>query len=173
MPSDRNAFFRACITNGFIVDANLFLLLAFETSHKRTEGMDEELKITRAVTRYCSDRGGRLILTPHIISEISNLLISRQKRVSFSGNANFTKMTEFLHAAQEHHVPKGLILGNSHLNYLGFTDLSILEAANKEGYGVLTIDNELFCRLNDDSCQVINPKKIAEHKTLYSLLPAA
>lgn len=171
MPSDRSAFFRACIKNGFIVDANLFLLLAFETSHKRTQGMEEELKITREVTRYCSEKGAKLILTPHIIAEISNMLINRQKGFNFSKNENFTKMTDLLYAAQEHHIPKELILRNSQLTYIGFTDLSILEAANKEGYGVLTIDNELFCRLSNDRCQVVSPKVIAETKALYSLLP--
>lgn len=173
MPSDGNAFLRACITNGFIVDANLFLLLAFETSHKRTEGMEEELNIARAITTYCSERGAKLILTPHIIAEISNMLINRRKGLNFSGNTNFIRLTEFLHAAQEHPVPKELILGNSHLTYVGFTDLSILEAAKEKDCGILTIDNELFCRLSDEQCQVLNPKTIADYKLLNSLLPAA
>lgn len=172
MPSDGSAFLRACITNGFIVDANLFLLLAFETSHKRTTGMDEELKITRTITSYCSEKGGKLILTPHIIAEISNLLINREKGFNFSGSARFAKMTDFLHAAQEHNVPKDLILGNSHLAYVGFTDLSILEATSKKNYGVLTIDKVLFCKLTDERRQAANPKIIAEAKTLHSLLPA-
>lgn len=171
MPTDGSAFLRACLTNGFIVDANLFLLLAFGTSHKRTAGMDEELNITKTIATYCSDNGGKLILTPHIIAEVSNLLINRAKRFDFSGDANFTKMTDFLREATEYPVPKGLILGNAHLAYVGFTDLSILEAAKEEGYGVLTRDGELFCRLIDERCQAVNPKVIAEAKSLQTLIP--
>ena len=173
MPSDGSAFLRACITNGFVVDANLFLLLAFETSHKRTQGMDEELNIARAITGYCSDKGGKLILTPHIIAEVSNLLINRQKGFNFSGNAKFANMPEFVHAAKEHYIPKELLLGNTHLAYVGFTDLSILEAACEKGYGVLTVDDQLFCKLIDSQCQAVSPKVIAEAKALYSLLPVA
>jgi hypothetical protein len=170
MPSNKEAFFHACIFNGFIVDANLFLLLAFDTSHKKTDGMDEELVITRRVATHCSDQGGKLILTPHIISEISNMLINRGKRFDFSHDANFIKLTKFLQEAKEHPVEKELILGNAHLSHIGFTDLSILEAAKKENYGVLTIDGELFSRLCDDGRQVMNPKFIAAAKSLQILM---
>ena len=170
MPNDRSAFFRACLINGFIVDANLFLLLAFGTSHKRTDGMEEELNITKTVTGYCSDQGGKLVLTPHIVAEVSNMLINRKKGFNFSGNSNFIKMIEFLRLAQEYQVPKELILDNIHLPYIGFTDLSILEAAKNEGYGVLTVDKELYCRLSAESCQAVNPRIIAEGKALQALI---
>jgi hypothetical protein len=171
MPNDKEAFFHACIFNGLIVDANLFLLLAFETSHKRTNGMDEELIITRRIASCCSERGAKLILTPHIVAEVSNMIINRGKKFNFSGDANFIKLTGFLREAQEHSVEKELILENTHLSYVGFTDLSILEAAKKKNYGVLTVDNELFCRLVDEGRQAVNPRVIANAKTLQVLVP--
>lgn len=171
MTSDPSGFLRACMANGFIVDANLFLLLAFDTTHKYTHGLEEELLITRSVTGYCSEKGAKLILTPHIIAEISNMLINRGKKFNFTGDANFITLTKFLKESLEHPVPKDLILGNSHLAYIGFTDLSIIEAAKEKGFGVLTIDNELFCRLTDEGCYAINPRIIANTKTLQLLIP--
>ena len=169
MPSDKDAFFRACIAKGLIVDANLFLLLAFGTSHKRTSDMEEELAIVTSITTYCANNGGKLILTPHIIAEVSNMLINRQKKFNFSGDEKFDKMTEFLREAKEHPVSKELILDNAHLRYVGFTDLSILEAAKEEGYGVLTRDGALYEKLLADARHVVNPKVIAEAKVLRAL----
>lgn len=169
MPNDKDEFFHSCIFNGFILDANLFLLLAFGTSHKRTEGLDEEMEITKTIVSFCSERKGKLVLTPHIIAEISNMLINRTKRSNYAKDDRFIKMTEFIRMAKEYQVPKDMILDNIHLSYIGFTDLSILEAAKKERYGVLTGDQELFCRLSNESCQVVNPKIIAEIKSMNKL----
>jgi len=170
MPSDKDEFFRACINNGLIVDANLFLLLAFGTSHKRTDGMDEEMVITKSIATYCSDKGGKLILTPHVIAEVSNMLINRQKGFDFAGNTNFIILTNFLREAFEHPVPKSLILDNKHLAYVGFTDLSILEAAKENNYGVLTVDGGLYTKLCDEGCYVVDPKAIAKAKSLRLLM---
>lgn len=169
MPNDPGAFLRACIRNGFILDTNTFLLLTLGTSHKKTLGYDEELKIVRRIASYCSENKGKLVLTPHIVSEVSNILINRSKRHDFSENQNFTKKVEFIKNATEHQVEKDVILNNTHLNYIGFTDLSILEAAKKEKYGVLTMDGELFCRLCDDSCFAAIPKVIAEAKAMSAM----
>ena len=55
MPKSVTEFFRASIKNGLIVDANLFLLLAFELDHKRTEDLGGELEVLQAITSYCVD----------------------------------------------------------------------------------------------------------------------
>lgn len=170
MPKSVTEFFRASIKNGLIVDANLFLLLAFELDHKRTEDLGGELEVLQAITSYCVDQGGRLILTPHIIAEVSNMLINRGKKFDLSGDSKFARLTRFVALAAEKHISKELILDNKHLAYLGFTDLSIMEAAKEDGFGVLTLDNELYCKLTDEECLVVNPRVIAEAKALRRLL---
>lgn len=144
-------------SNGLLVDTNLFLLYAVGlhdrsaiARFKRTNQYDgDDFDRVSNVARRCS----RLVTTPHILAEISNLAIDRAagKYHPFLG-----VLLEAIRATHELHVAKDIIVEAATLPFLGFTDTSIVELAKRDGFLVFTDDLPLAAYLSRINCAVIN-----------------
>jgi predicted nucleic acid-binding protein len=144
-------------SNGLLIDTNLFLLYAVGlhdrsaiARFKRTNQYDgDDFDRVSNVVGRCS----RLVTTPHILAEISNLTIDRAagKDRPFLG-----VLLDAIRATRELHVEKDIIIEAATLPFLGFTDTSIVELAKRDGYLVLTDDLPLAAYLSGVNCAVIN-----------------
>lgn len=144
-------------SRGLLIDTNVLLLYfvglydeTYITEFKRT------IKYTRQDYHLVRDLAAafhRLIITPHILSELSNLSLQiKGRRIT----AYFARVVEVLQAAKEIQVPKEPLLADECLPQFGFTDLSIAEAARHEECLVLTDEWALSSTLDAKGCAVIN-----------------
>ena len=95
----------------------------------------------------------RVVTTPHVLAELSNWSLElKGKRV----DDYFKHLIPVLKAAREDYIEKGPLLADVRLPKFGFTDLSIVEAAKRSGYLVLTADFPMAGLLSNQKCAVIN-----------------
>jgi rRNA-processing protein FCF1 len=142
---------------GILVDTNLLVLYivglykpGLITAFKRTRQYTAEDfgLVARAIKFF-----RQIIVTPQMLAELTNLLGEREdKQVS----ACFRVIVVVLQRAGEQYLPKNRLLTNDLLPRLGFTDLSILEAAKEFGYSVLTDDFVLHGKVQKAGCRAIN-----------------
>lgn len=150
-------------TRGLLVDTNLLLLYLvgvydreYVGTFKRTQNYTaEDFDIVSRLIR----RFQRVVTTPHILSELSNLSLGIKGR---RGAEYFTALVYALRSALEIHIEKDVLLDNVLLPRLGFTDLSILEASKQHNYLVLTDDFRATGFLRGARCEVINLNQIRE-----------
>lgn len=144
-------------SRGILVDTNLLLLYGiglfdkdligrFKRTNKYTI---EDFEIVSNIVR----RSPRLITTPHILSEVSNLTLDRvqDKPAPF-----LDKLIGLLRAAHELHVEKEVILEQSAFRRYGVTDTGVIELAQRHKYLVLTDDFPLANYLRSCECAVLN-----------------
>ena len=94
-----------------------------------------------------------LITTPCILAELSNLSPrGKEPRLAMY----YGQLVTALKAAEEQYVGKDVILDSPLLPRIGFTDLSIIEAAKRDKRLVLTDDLPLAEYLRRSNCDVIN-----------------
>jgi len=146
---------------GLLVDTNLLLLL-FVGSHDQT--LIERFKRTRnrgytaddfVLLRNLVGRFSRIVTTPHILAELSNLSMHMPTDMG----RYFACLARALGTFREEQVPKDDLLSPKWRHVLpriGFTDLSIIEAAPRGDYLVLTDDCEAANCLYKARCAVIN-----------------
>jgi len=146
-------------SKGLLVDTNLLLLLFTGlwdrkriTESKRTNKYTpEDFDLLRRFVNHFH----RIITTPGILAELSNL--SPRTRGKYPQLAKyFSQLVKILQEAHEEYSGKDSILDSKLLPVIGFTDLSIMEAAKENKYLVLTDDLLMTKHLLDAGCEVIN-----------------
>ncbi len=87
----------------------------------------------------------KIIITPHVLSEVNMLSkkIGKDKRQDY-----FVKIIEELKKHNEHCIPLKVLLGNGAVIQFGFTDVSLVETADKNKWIVLTDDLPLYIAFN-------------------------
>ena len=155
-------FLRGCIREGFILDTNIFLQAFTEI-----ESDEEERKITRSIVSYCGNRGGKIILTPHILAEITNLTINRPRKGLMPDDIR--RMVLVLKDVLEHYTKKDEILSRPEFDRFGFADLSVVDACKSLSCGALTSDGALYGELINAHCLAINIKTLAEQSPILDL----
>ncbi len=156
-----NAYFIELVrkhgSHGIIIDTNLLLLylvgvydLSFIAKFKRTRKYS--IEDFNAVSGL-AENFRELVTTPQILAEISNL--SFQMPESKIGKY-FTCLVGVLEKAREHYVEKNQLIRSNLLARIGFTDVSIIEAAKQANYLVLTDDLKAAGYLQASRCDVIN-----------------
>lgn len=155
-------FLRNSIQNGLILDTNAFLPAFTEVEVDR-----EEKRIVRGIIGYWNNKGGKIILTPHILAEITNLVINRPRKGVTPEDADKTVMA--LNDIIEHYASKDQIMCYSEFRRFGFADMSILEACQKKGCAVLTKDESLCAELYNHKCSVMNFATLANRSLILDL----
>lgn len=91
---------------------------------------------------------GKIIITPHILSEINMLSRKRIKEPHIS--PLFLKIIEHLGNFNEHSVElKNLLKHVGILVDFGFTDISLVEAALEKKWAILTDERRLYVKFNE------------------------
>jgi len=150
-------------SKGLLIDTNVLIMYIvglFDRNYipqfKRTrQYTPDDFLIVQQLARTFH----RLITTPHILAELSNLSVSvREPHAA----VYFRRLTELLNAAKEHYTNKDILLRDARLARLGFTDLSIVEAAKDAGYLVLTDDLDAANAIRAERCNVINLNELRQ-----------
>jgi len=144
-------------SKGIIVDTNLLLLfligiydINYIQSFKRTSKYNkEDYEIVNRIINSFS----KIIVTPHIIAEFSNLSFQLPEKLLEN---YFKSIFAHLNNIDEIYIPKNVILGNQILFKIGFTDLSIIELSKNKTHLVFTDDLPLTGYLNKFDCDLIN-----------------
>ncbi|PKP56871.1 MAG: hypothetical protein CVT88_09640 [Candidatus Altiarchaeales archaeon HGW-Altiarchaeales-1] len=92
----------------------------------------------------------KIIITPQVLAEVSNLVNTKIEKVFFSDFINFSK--SILQELKEEYISKDIVLAKKELPKFGFTDASLLEVAN--GNKLLLTNDALlhyYCRNNNIS----------------------
>ena len=143
---------------GILIDTNVLLVLlvglvdqGLVGRFKRTESYTPEdfQLVLRLVQGF-----RRIITTPHILAELTNL--SPTGREHRKAARYFGQLVAVLRRAYEHPVAKDVMLGSALLPRIGFTDLSIIEAAKNGHYLVLTDDWRASECARAQGCAVLN-----------------
>ncbi|GJE75792.1 MULTISPECIES: PIN domain-containing protein [Methylorubrum] len=130
---------RACL-----LDTNLLVLLAvgraspaFVEVHKRTRGYrSEDLPLLEALLA----RAARLVTTPHVLCETSNLIRQFQE----PGRGKIVEaLRNFAARADEIHLPCMTAMARPEFIRLGLTDAGIL-VAQRDDVGLVTDDLDLY-----------------------------
>lgn len=159
-------FLRACIRNGLVLDTNAFL-----PAFTNIETDREERRIIKNIISYCTRKGGKIILTTHILAEITNLTINRPKKGIIDEDISRTIVV--LKEALEHHAGKSQILQYPEFSRFGFTDISIVEACKATGCGVLTEDESLCAEIIKAGYLAMNFRVLASQSLILDLYTKA
>jgi rRNA-processing protein FCF1 len=144
-------------SNGLILDSNLLVLLGvglFDTKlisrHRRTStyDIDDFQRLRNFKTQF-----HRIVVTPHILAELSNLTLGR-------AGAGIDQLpisiVETIKTAHEIHVEKDVLVAKANVARFGFTDAGIIELAVSQQLLVLTDDLPLANLLEKSRAPVIN-----------------
>lgn len=85
----------------------------------------------------------KIVITPHVLSEI-NMLSRKRVKPEARMTSLFIKITQQLEKCREEHVELKIILSNGGVLKFGFTDISLIEAANKNKWAILTDELPLY-----------------------------
>ncbi len=157
-----NEFLRACIKSGIILDTNVFL-----QAFTQIEADKEEKRIVKSIVGYCANKGGSIILTPHILAEITNLAINRPRKGIVS--TDIERVIVVLNEVKEHYSTKDIILCQPEFSRFGFADLSIKEACKELSCGVLTNDKTLHADLVNECYFAMNTRELASQSLVNDL----
>lgn len=143
---------------GLLIDTNVLLVLivglvdeGLVGRFRRTSSYTaEDFHLLRRLVRPFA----RIVTTPQILAELSNL--SPTGRKDALAARYFSQLVGLLREAHERHVAKDVMIRSTLLPRIGFTDLSILEAARNREYLVLTDDLRCAEYLRAANCDVIN-----------------
>jgi len=152
------------ISKGVLLDTNLFVLLIIGLvdrekvpSHKRTNAYtpdDFDLLI------HLLDRFQKIVVTPHILAETSNLIdtfTGQMKALPFQRFKTVIQQLKVL----EVHVPAREVCQRSGFERFGLSDAALVEVA-REKYLILTDDFNLMGFALSQSVDVINFNHIRE-----------
>ena len=144
-----------------LVDANLMLVFVvgsyepfYVSKHKNTRGYSSD-DFYRLRDRLAETHAR--ITTPHILTEVSNLLAQSEGPVKRSC---FRAFAEVIGLFDEIHVTARRIALRDHFAEFGLTDLGILEAADSTCL-VITADSRLASYLGRENIHVIDFKQLA------------
>jgi hypothetical protein len=134
---------RGKVSERILLDTNLLLVVVvgshaplYVSKHERTTDYtpDDFYRLERVI-RFSA----AMVTTPHILTEVSNLLGQTAGPVRDRYFAAFSRVIRLF---EEVHVPARQISTRPHFDQFGLTDLGIVEAANP-GTSVLTSDSRL------------------------------
>ena len=159
-------------SNGLLIDTNVLLLYfvglydpEFVSQFKNTRNhgytADDVTFLRRLVALF-----RRIVTTPHILAELSNLSmqIKDPRRKDY-----FKRLAAELRAFHEEFISKDTILDSPQFAWLpslGFTDMSVIVAAARHGYLVLTDDLKASAYLRKLGRDVINLNEIRGERWL-------
>ena len=144
-------------SHGLLIDTNLLLLYGvglYDRNHiprfKRTRQYSiEDFDWLRQFVQFFQ----RIVTTPHILAELSNLAVERR---GAKPPPYLPVLLDLIRASKELYVEKDVILGADYLPRLGVTDTAVIELARRKKYLVLTDDFPLFGYLQSFECEAIN-----------------
>lgn len=149
MTSELVAMLRPHHGRSLLLDTNLLLVLAIGQSdplligrHKKASGYHAE---DHDLLFGLIEAFAPCITTPHILTEVSNLL------GQFSGPqkaALFESFADLIRLLIEHHAPSRDLVGHDQFYEFGLADMGILEVATREGSLVISADSRLVSYLN-------------------------
>ncbi|NPV00291.1 MAG: hypothetical protein HPY53_02810 [Brevinematales bacterium] len=147
-----------------IIDTNLLILLLVGLYNKN------QIKTFKRTTNFTVEdyetirfyfyNAKKVYVTPHILTEVSNLT----DRIG--GKDNFTYIEVFKSVAKsqiEIYTPKESLLDFLYLSQIGITDTSLYFAAKETGSIVLTDDEECAPYLESLDCKVLRFSAIQEY----------
>lgn len=151
------------INKEIIIDTNRLLLLLIG-NYDESEGSDflkrfdyskEDYKILK---NFISQLNIKIVITPQILSEISNLLNKNIKpEKSFERVIEWlVKISRLLKETKESYIEKNIILNEDIVKKLGFTDTSIIISSRNNGFPVLTGDIRLYGECNKKRLDTIS-----------------
>ncbi len=90
----------------------------------------------------------KIYITPHILSEVNMLT---RKKIKAGGKIKdfFEKIVKQLEKCNEEQVGMEVILRNGGLIKFGFTDISLVEAASKNEWAIITDEIQLYITYNE------------------------
>lgn len=141
--------------DGIIVDTNvliLFLIGSYDSSFikkiKLTSNNDKRYSIESFETlKEILELFKKVVITPQIIAEISNLTITRDKIFYGDYLRSYLKtVINFLKSAEEHHQRMDCLwnVKLKTINEFGFTDMTIYELSKRTEMPILTDDFSFF-----------------------------
>lgn len=142
--------------SGVVIDTNLLLLLFLGKYDRRQIDINPRLARFRQqdfqhLTGLLDRTVRRIVTTPNILTEVSNLsnAIPESSRAAY-----FASFADRLDVIEEHHVPSATALRSRWAEF-GLTDAVIAEIA-KNGYLVLTDDFRLSQCLQREGIDTLN-----------------
>lgn len=152
---------------GLLIDTNLLAVLAVG-AHNPT--WVERVRRTRAYTaadfhalRDFIRPFRAFIITPHILAEVSNLLLTTHDGAP---PRYLPQLLELLRGMKEVHIAKDAFLGSVHFPMLGATDAAIIELARDRDLPVITDDFPLYGYLIRMGCEAANLQHLRGHDWL-------
>jgi len=152
---------RRYCSRGIIIDTNVMLVYIvgiydpnYLPNFKRTSGYDIEIfeYIHLVLSQF-----RKHIITPHILTELSNLSMNIQdNRLA----EYFSVFKRILEATEEEYINRDNILHSDLLPKLGVTDLAVIEAAEKYKCLVFTDDRFATQHMRHKNIPVLNLKEI-------------
>jgi len=142
---------------GLLLDTNVLLVYLLGLANpgiigtaKRTEAysVDDYRMLRSLVVRF-----HRLIVTPHILAELTNLAPSLEDR---RVRTFFAHVLAVVGVSREIHTGKDVLLRQEGLPQFGFADLSVVEASRTVGCLVVTDDFKAAGLLLRSGCPVLN-----------------
>lgn len=153
MSPHETKYLNACKTNGIIIDTNLLIIYLVGLYDPKL--IDEKTFIY--LQRVLAYTGAKIIITPHIITEISNMTITKKVVKDPGFEVYISKLIGIFENAGEELVEMARLISNPKLlAAFGFTDLSIVEAAKTLQCGVMTADAKLATHLLNNKCYAQN-----------------
>jgi hypothetical protein len=140
--------------NAIIVDSNLLLLVLIGLFDKRSIPSFSERLSGYSIEDYeyllslLQDKV--IVITPNIITEISNLSGKFQRRKEF-----FQFLGNYIQSLNELYVQSSSVVIKDTFVKFGITDATIIELA-KQGITTLTVDFNLFYYLSNQNYSAIN-----------------
>lgn len=167
---------------GVIVDTNILLLLLIgnykadfikNCSLFKNNGQNYTIDDFELLKRLINYFSNKLIITPQILAEISNLSITKNKGV-FKNEAMIylQSVVNLLKEAEERHQQAECLWGMQLevLGRFGFTDMTIYELAKGSGMPVLTDELALHIYLEEKGIPNIKFQNIKNSQLRYSLI---
>lgn len=105
----------------------------------------------------------RLVTTPHIMTEVSNLLGKERSDIKGLGRE---AMTEFIDKCVEHTDSSAILASHPEFNRLGLTDVAIAVAARLPAF-VLTADAGLYLHVSSSGLEAENFNHIRQGSWRY------
>lgn len=167
--------------DGVIVDTNILLLLLIGNYNSilikdcslfkdnRKNYTIEDFELLKTIISYFSNK---LIITPQIIAELSNLSITRNKNIFGKDVLLYVRsVVNILKEAKEHHQHSECLWGMDLevLSKYGFTDMTIYELSKSNKIPVLTDELELHQYLLSSNIPAIRFEYIKNSRAGYTL----
>ncbi len=143
---------------GILIDTNLLILFLvgsydvgfIERCRRTSKYIADDYFLVKSIIA----KAQKIIVSPHILSEVSNLTFTEFSEPGLT--KYIAQVVEYIEAAKEDYRHKNFLKESNLLKVLGFTDVSIIEAAKHKEYLVFTDDLRLHQLLLANHCASLN-----------------